>query len=51
MCSIRPIPVMIDYKPKHVNIESLRGGNLLEVFNFVPLEGAEMTLNQVRLNG
>ncbi|KAJ3029773.1 UNVERIFIED_CONTAM: autophagy- protein 2 [Siphonaria sp. JEL0065] len=51
MCSIRPIPVKIDYKPKHVNLESLRGGNLLEVFNFVPLEGAEMTLNQVRLNG
>ncbi|KAJ3348571.1 autophagy- protein 2 [Entophlyctis luteolus] len=46
-----PIPVKIDYKPKEVSLDGLRGGNLLEVFNFVPLEGAEMTLNEVRLNG
>ncbi|KAJ3205458.1 autophagy- protein 2 [Entophlyctis luteolus] len=50
-CIIGPIPVKIDYKPKEVSLDGLRGGNLLEVFNFVPLEGAEMTLNEVRLNG
>ncbi|KAJ3237519.1 autophagy- protein 2 [Chytriomyces hyalinus] len=51
ICTIHAIPVKIDYKPKHVNLGSLRDGNLLEVFNFMPLEGAEMTLNHVRLNG
>ncbi|KAI8615596.1 ATG C terminal domain-containing protein [Chytriomyces sp. MP71] len=51
ICYVHPIPVKIDYKPKHVNLKSLQDGNLLEVFNFVPLEGSEMTLNQVRLTG
>ncbi|KAJ3116345.1 autophagy- protein 2, partial [Physocladia obscura] len=51
LCSILPIPVKIDYKPKHINFTSLRDGNLLEIFNFLPMEGSEMNLNQVRLNG
>ncbi|KAI9345309.1 hypothetical protein BDR26DRAFT_893514 [Obelidium mucronatum] len=41
----------VDNEPKSELFFPFVGGNLLEVFNFVPLEGAEMTLNQVRLNG
>ncbi|KAJ3062576.1 autophagy- protein 2 [Podochytrium sp. JEL0797] len=50
LCSIRPIQVKIDYKPKHLSLLNLHNGNLLEIFNLLPLEGAEMTLTQIHLH-
>ena len=48
---IDPIVLKVDYKPKHVDFANLKGGNLVEIMNFFPLDGAEMTLRKVRLAG
>ncbi|KAI9001725.1 hypothetical protein BC832DRAFT_594012 [Gaertneriomyces semiglobifer] len=48
---IEPISLRVDYKPKKVDFANLRGGNYVEMLNFFPLEGAEMTLRRVRLSG
>ncbi|KAI9341790.1 ATG C terminal domain-containing protein [Zopfochytrium polystomum] len=51
LCHIYPISMKIDYKPKHVDYKSLKGGNFVEIMNFFPLDGAEMTLRDVRVTG
>ncbi|KAJ3015495.1 autophagy- protein 2 [Thoreauomyces humboldtii] len=51
LCDIQPLSVKIDYKPKHVDYANLKGGNLVEMLNFFPLEAAEMNLRGVRLTG
>ncbi|KAI9097184.1 hypothetical protein DFS34DRAFT_620774 [Phlyctochytrium arcticum] len=51
LCSILPISVKIDYKPKHVDYANLKGGNLIEIMNFFQLEGADMTLRAIRITG
>ncbi|KAJ3332303.1 autophagy- protein 2 [Blyttiomyces sp. JEL0837] len=50
-CLIDPISMTIDYKPKHVDYRNLQEGNMMEIFNFLPLEGARMTLRTVKLTG
>ncbi|KAJ1562348.1 autophagy- protein 2 [Cladochytrium tenue] len=50
-CHLHAISLKIDYKPKHVNYRKLKDGSLIEVMNFFPLDGAEMTLRDVRLSG
>ncbi|KAF9163468.1 autophagy- protein 2 [Actinomortierella ambigua] len=49
--SVGTIALKMDYKPKHVDYTGLSGGNLVELMNFFHLEGAEMTLHEVRLRG
>ncbi|KAF9977013.1 autophagy- protein 2 [Actinomortierella ambigua] len=49
--SVGTIALKMDYKPKHVDYTGLSGGNLVELMNFFHLEGAEMTLQEVRLRG
>jgi hypothetical protein len=41
----------IDYKPKHVDYSNLKGGKFVEMVNFFPLDGADMTLSEVRISG
>ncbi|KAJ3125478.1 autophagy- protein 2 [Nowakowskiella sp. JEL0407] len=48
---VSPITVKIDYKPKRIDYANLQGGNFVEILNFFPLDGAEMTLQHVRLYG
>ena len=48
---IDTILLRIDYKPKHLNYKQLRHGNFLELLNFFSLEGAMMTLRQVKVSG
>ncbi|KAJ3044694.1 autophagy- protein 2 [Rhizophlyctis rosea] len=48
---IDPIVLKVDYKPKHVDFANLKGGNLVEIMNFFHLDGAEMTLRNVRMTG
>ncbi|KAJ1550607.1 autophagy- protein 2 [Nowakowskiella sp. JEL0078] len=50
-CQVYPITVKIDYKPKRVDYANLQGGNFVEIMNFFPLDGAEMTLRDVKLTG
>ncbi|KAL1923425.1 uncharacterized protein VTP21DRAFT_8405 [Calcarisporiella thermophila] len=50
-CEFRPIIMKIDYKPKHINYRSLKRGHLVELMNLFHLDGAEMTLREVRLTG
>ncbi|KAG0366681.1 hypothetical protein BC939DRAFT_464075 [Gamsiella multidivaricata] len=45
------ISVKVDYKPKHVDYTGLTGGNFVELMNFFHLDAAEMTLQEVQLNG
>ncbi|KAJ3410683.1 autophagy- protein 2 [Chytridiales sp. JEL 0842] len=51
LLEISPIVLKVDYKPKHVDYQKLNRGNVVEVVNFFPLEGAEMTLTPVRISG
>ncbi|KAI8810163.1 ATG C terminal domain-containing protein, partial [Cladochytrium replicatum] len=50
-CEISPLTLKVDYKPKHVDYANIRGGNFVEFLNFFHLEGAEMTLRNVKLRG
>jgi hypothetical protein len=49
--SIDEIRLRIDYKPKHVDIQSLRSGNLIEFMNFVMLTDSNLTCAPVSLSG
>ncbi|KAJ3141135.1 autophagy- protein 2 [Geranomyces variabilis] len=51
LCDIQPLPIKIDYKPKHVDYANLKDGNLAEMLNFFQLDAAEMNLRGVRLTG
>ncbi|KAJ3104897.1 autophagy- protein 2 [Phlyctochytrium planicorne] len=51
LCEIRPISVKIDYKPKQVDYTNLKDGHFIEILNFFHLDGAEMTLRDIRLTG
>ncbi|KAJ3197360.1 autophagy- protein 2 [Irineochytrium annulatum] len=46
-----PILMKIDYKPKHIDYTNLKDGNLIEILNFFHLDGAEMTLRDIRMTG
>ncbi|KAJ3270291.1 autophagy- protein 2 [Terramyces sp. JEL0728] len=46
-----PISIQIDYKPKHVDYSSLKGGKLTEIINFLHIDGAKLYLTPVRLSG
>ncbi|KAJ3261179.1 autophagy- protein 2 [Boothiomyces macroporosus] len=46
-----PISIQIDYKPKHVDYSSLKGGKLTEMINFLHIDGAKLYLTPVRLSG
>ncbi|CAG8513464.1 3493_t:CDS:10, partial [Scutellospora calospora] len=48
---IQPIVMKLDYKPKHLDYSSLKGGNLVELMNIFHLEAAEMTLRGLKLTG
>ncbi|KYQ88667.1 hypothetical protein DLAC_10845 [Tieghemostelium lacteum] len=48
---ILPIRLKIDYKPKKVDYYSLTTGNYAELLNLLPLEGAVLNLNRLKLNG
>ncbi|KAI8849013.1 hypothetical protein BC829DRAFT_392668 [Chytridium lagenaria] len=51
LCEIHPISVKIDYKPKQIDYTNLKDGNLIEILNFFHLDGAEMTLRDIRMTG
>ncbi|KAJ3216009.1 autophagy- protein 2 [Dinochytrium kinnereticum] len=51
LCEIHPISLKIDYKPKQVDYTNLKDGNLIEILNFFHLDGAEMTLRDIRMTG
>eukprot|EP01028_Stygiella_incarcerata_P004712 TRINITY_DN2052_c0_g1_i3.p1 TRINITY_DN2052_c0_g1~~TRINITY_DN2052_c0_g1_i3.p1 ORF type:complete len:1854 (+),score=515.98 TRINITY_DN2052_c0_g1_i3:362-5563(+) len=42
----RDIRVMIDYKPKRVNLVTLRDGGYVELLNFFPLDGLELSFRR-----
>ncbi|KAJ3323330.1 autophagy- protein 2 [Boothiomyces sp. JEL0866] len=46
-----PISIQMDYKPKHVDYSSLKGGKLTEMINFLHIDGAKLYLTPVRLSG
>lgn len=48
---IHAIPIRIDYKPKRVNLKSLRSGRTTEFKNFFILEDSNMILKHVVLYG
>lgn len=48
---IKPISLKIDYKPKMLNIAGLAEGKIEELGNIFQLEGAEVNLIAVKLNG
>ncbi|KAK9763685.1 autophagy- protein 2 [Basidiobolus ranarum] len=50
-CEILPIVLKFDYKPKHLDYGSLKGGNFAELVNLFRLEEADMMLLGVKLRG
>ncbi|RUS31489.1 hypothetical protein BC938DRAFT_477711 [Jimgerdemannia flammicorona] len=48
---VQPISIKLDYKPKHVDYNSLKEGKLVELMNFLHIDSAEMTLRAVKLTG
>ncbi|KAK9805512.1 hypothetical protein WJX72_002557 [[Myrmecia] bisecta] len=50
-CEIRPFSVVVDYRPRHVDVAALRAGNLAEVLNLVPWGGVALDLPHVKLTG
>ncbi|ORX90696.1 hypothetical protein K493DRAFT_339837 [Basidiobolus meristosporus CBS 931.73] len=50
-CEILPIVLKFDYKPKHLDYSSLKGGNFAELVNLFRLEEADMMLLGVKLRG
>lgn len=51
MADIRKLVLKVDYKPKHVDYANLKDGNFAEIMNFFHLDGAEMILTDVKMNG
>ncbi|KAI8895719.1 hypothetical protein BC833DRAFT_600225 [Globomyces pollinis-pini] len=50
-CKIDPISIQIDYKPKHVDYRSLKGGQVIEMINFLHLDGSKLYLKRIHVNG
>ena len=50
-CDIRACKIKIDYRPERVDYTALRAGDYLEVINLFVLEGMELVLRHVKLNG
>ncbi|KAK9721882.1 autophagy- protein 2 [Basidiobolus ranarum] len=48
---VLPIVLKFDYKPKHLDFGSLKGGNFSELVNLFRLEEADMMLLGVKLKG
>ncbi|OWZ22913.1 hypothetical protein PHMEG_0002314 [Phytophthora megakarya] len=48
---IKPCKIKIDYRPNHVDYAALRAGDYLEVINLFVLEGMELVLRRVQMNG
>lgn len=50
-CEIRPVTIVIDYKPRRIDVASLRAGNLAEVINMTAWSDVKIVLPSVRLIG
>ncbi|KAL0085769.1 hypothetical protein F4703DRAFT_1979451 [Phycomyces blakesleeanus] len=48
---IFPIVLKVDYKPKYINYGNIKEGQFAELINLFHLDGAEMSLNHVKLTG
>jgi hypothetical protein len=48
---IDPISIEIDYKAKHVDYNNLQHFKLIEMINFLSLDGAKFYLKQIQLTG
>ena len=48
---VRPIPVVLDYKPKSISYTALRSGRTTEFMNFFILDSAQMTLRHTIIYG
>ncbi|RKP21227.1 hypothetical protein ROZALSC1DRAFT_11675, partial [Rozella allomycis CSF55] len=51
LVEISPISLTVDYKPKGIDIASLKEGNLSELFNLLRLENAGINLGKLRISG
>ena len=50
-CEIRATSVLIDYKPRRVDVAALRAGNLIEVVNMTGWSDVALALPGVTLKG
>ena len=50
-CEISSIHMVVDYKPKRVDYQRLQEGGFVELLNFFHLDGASLTLKNLRLTG
>lgn len=50
-CEIRGLSVVVDYKPRRLDVAALRAGNLAEVLNVTAWSGVAVELPHVRLTG
>lgn len=50
-CEVRPITVVVDYKPRRLNVASLRAGNLAEVMNMTVWSDVRVVLPMTRVTG
>ncbi len=48
---VRSFSVLVDYKPRRVDVAALRDGSLLELVNLVPWGGVDVGLKGLRLAG
>ncbi|KAI7849311.1 hypothetical protein BDC45DRAFT_574027 [Circinella umbellata] len=48
---IHPIVLKIDYKPKYLNYENIKEGQLAELVNLFHLNGADIHLSHIKLTG
>ena len=50
-CEIKPITLVVDYKPRRVDVSAIRAGNLTEVVNMTAWSDVKITLPNIRLLG
>lgn len=50
-CEIKATHIVIDYKPRRLDVGALRGGNLVEVLNITAWSDVLVNLPQVTLTG
>jgi autophagy-related protein 2 len=48
---VRAFSVLVDYKPRRVDVAALREGSLAELVNLVPWGGVDLGLKGLRLAG
>lgn len=48
---VRSCKLKIDFDTRSVNLQALQKGNLMELLNLFPLEGVELEIQRVHLNG